>query len=103
MNQNMSGGLEIKKDGAIDLLALGAMVHRLDPGLVPFRKASECKIHVSGGEFNVAANLADCFQMNTAIASAMVDYPIGELISERARAMGVRPFYKRFKHNGVNG
>jgi 2-dehydro-3-deoxygluconokinase len=103
MNQNMSGGLEIKKDGALDLLALGAMVHRLDPGLIPFRKASECKIHVSGGEFNVAANLADCFQMNAAIASAMVDYPIGELISERARAMGVRPFYKRFKHNGVNG
>jgi 2-dehydro-3-deoxygluconokinase len=33
----------------------------------------------------------------------MVDYPIGELIAERVRAMGVRPFYKRFKHNGVNG
>jgi 2-dehydro-3-deoxygluconokinase len=33
----------------------------------------------------------------------MVDYPIGELIGERVRAMGVRPFYKRFAHNGVNG
>jgi 2-dehydro-3-deoxygluconokinase len=33
----------------------------------------------------------------------MVDYPIGELIAERVRAMGVKPFYKRFKHNGVNG
>src|SRR5213594_945324 len=30
-------------------------------------------------------------------------YPIGELIAERVRAMGVRPFYRRFKHNGVNG
>jgi 2-dehydro-3-deoxygluconokinase len=33
----------------------------------------------------------------------MVDYPIGDLIAERVRAMGVTPFYKRFKHNGVNG
>jgi 2-dehydro-3-deoxygluconokinase len=33
----------------------------------------------------------------------MVDYPIGDLIAERVRAMGVRPFYKQFKHNGVNG
>jgi hypothetical protein len=31
------------------------MVHRLDPGIIPFRKAHECQIHVSGGEFNVAA------------------------------------------------
>jgi 2-dehydro-3-deoxygluconokinase len=58
---------------------------------------------VSGGEFNVAANLADCFRMNTGIATAMVDYPIGELISERVKAMGVKPFYRTFKHNGVNG
>ena len=41
--------------------------------------------------------------MNTAIATAMVEYPIGDLIAERVKAMGVKPFYKRFKHNGVNG
>jgi 2-dehydro-3-deoxygluconokinase len=33
----------------------------------------------------------------------MVDYPIGDLIAERVRAMGIQPFYKHFKHNGVNG
>src|SRR4051794_7726386 len=99
----MSIGLNIRKDGALDLLSLGALVHRLDPGIIPFRKATECVIHVSGGEFNVAANLSDAFDMRTGIATAMVDYPIGELISERVRAMGVKPFYKRFKHNGVNG
>jgi len=33
----------------------------------------------------------------------MVEYPIGDLIGERVRVMGVKPFYKRFKHNGVNG
>ncbi len=95
--------LNIRKDADLDFLSLGAMVHRLDPGIVPFRKATECRIHVSGGEFNVAANLADCFGMKTGIVSAMSKYPIGDLIAERVRAMGVRPFYKYFKHNGVSG
>jgi 2-dehydro-3-deoxygluconokinase len=99
----MSKSLVIPKDGALDLLSLGAMVHRLDPGVIPFRKATECQIHVSGGEYNVAANLADCFGMVTGIATAMVDYPIGDLISERVKAMGVKPFYKRFQHDGVTG
>jgi 2-dehydro-3-deoxygluconokinase len=96
-------GLTIRPDGALDLVSLGALVHRIDPGVIPFRKATECAIHVSGGEFNVAANLADAFDMNTAIVSAMVDYPIGDLVAERVRAMGVKPLYKRYKHNGVNG
>jgi 2-dehydro-3-deoxygluconokinase len=99
----MKYGLNIPQSGALDLLSLGAVVHRLDPGIVPFRKAAECKIHVSGGEFNVAANLSDCFGLQTGIAAAMVDYPIGDLIAERVRAMGVRPFYKHFKHDGVRG
>src|SRR5438094_5641719 len=99
----MKYGLNIAPSGAFDFVSLGALVHRLDPGIVPFRKASECQIHVSGGEFNVAANLADCFRMNTAVATAMVDYPIGDLIAERVRAMGVKPFYKHFNHDGVRG
>src|SRR5512141_1562331 len=99
----MKYGLNIPEAGALDFVSLGALVHRLDPGLIPFRKATECKIHVSGGEFNCAANLADCFGLSTGIVTAMVEYPIGDLIAERVRAMGVKPFYKRFKHNGVNG
>jgi len=99
----MKYGLNIRPEGALDLVSLGALVHRLDPGIIPFRKATECHIHVSGGEFNCAANLADCFQMKTGIVTAMVDYPIGDLIAERVKAMGVKPFYKKFKHNGVTG
>lgn len=99
----MKNGLKIRKDASLDLVSLGALIHRLDPGQIPFRKATECKIHVSGGEFNTAANLADCFRLKTGIATAMVDYPVGALISERVRAMGVKPFYKHFEHNGVNG
>ena len=99
----MSYGLDVNADAGRDFVALGALVHRLDPGIIPFRKAQTCAIHVSGGEFNTAANLADCFGLNTGVATAMVDYPIGDLIAERVRAMGVTPFYKRFEHNGVNG
>src|ERR1019366_4798644 len=99
----MSHGLNIRPDGALDFVSVGALVNRLDPGIIPFRKATEFQIHVSGGEVNCAANLADCFGMRTGIACAMVDYPIGDLIAERVRAMGVKPFYKRFKHDGVHG
>ncbi len=99
----MSSSLTILPHGDLDFLSLGALIHRLDPGVIPFRKAHECQIHVSGGEFNVAANLADCFRLKTGIVSAMVDYPIGDLVAERVRAMGVRPFYKRFAHDGVAG
>ena len=98
-----STGLNVPAEGALDFLALGAIIHRLDPGVIPFRKAHTCEIHVSGGEFNTAANLADCFGLRTGVATAMVEYPIGELIAGRVRAMGVTPFYKMFKHDGVRG
>lgn len=99
----MKYGLQINQNASLDLVSLGALVHRLDPGIIPFRKATECKIHVSGGEYNVAANLSDCFRLNTGIVTAIVKYPIGDLIAERVRAMGVKLFAKEFQHNGVNG
>jgi 2-dehydro-3-deoxygluconokinase len=96
--------LNIRQDAcALDFLALGAVVHRLDPGVLPFRTARTLDVHVSGGEYNVAANLASCFGLNTGVATAMVDYGIGELVQARIREMGVRPFYKHFKHDGVRG
>jgi hypothetical protein len=77
----MSTGLNIPSTGALDFLSLGALVHRLDPGIIPFRKATECKIHVSGGEFNTAAGLN----------VALVNYPLCPTVSltelvEAARA-----------------
>ena len=99
----MSYGFDIRKDGALDFMSIGGLVCRLDPGIIPFRKATECLIHVSGGEFNVSANLSDCFKLKTAVASAMVDYPLGDLVAERVRAMGVHGHFKHFKHDGVAG
>jgi 2-dehydro-3-deoxygluconokinase len=97
-------GFSIRKDPCeLDFLSLGALVHRLDPGVVPFRKARSFEVHVSGGEYNVAANLADCFGLRTGITTAMVHYGIGELVQARVRETGVTPFYKWFEHDGVRG
>jgi 2-dehydro-3-deoxygluconokinase len=97
-------GLTIRRDAAaLDFLALGALVHRLDPGVIPFRKARTLDVHVSGGEYNVAANLSDCFGLKTGVATAMVNYGIGELVQARVRETGVTPFYKWFEHDGVRG
>src|SRR5205823_455335 len=52
---------------------------------------------------NVAANLSDCFGLKTGVATAMVKYPIGELVQARVRESGVTPFYKWFEHDGVRG
>src|ERR1044071_9656249 len=97
-------GFKIRTDSCdLDFLSLGALVHRLDPGVIPFRKARSVEIHVSGGEYNVAANLSDCFGLRTGIATAMVNYGIGELVQGRVRETGVTPFYKWFEHDGVRG
>src|SRR5215204_4806828 len=88
---------------ALDFLSLGALIHRLDPGTTPFRKARSLDIHVSGGEYNVAANLSDCFGLKTGVATAMVKYGIGELVQARVRESGVTPHYKWFDHDGVRG
>ena len=97
-------GLNVRQDPSeLDFLSLGALVHRLDPGVIPFRKARSVEIHVSGGEYNVAANLSDCFGLKTAVATAMVKYPIGELVQGRVRETGVTPYYKWFEHDGVRG
>src|SRR3954452_1960127 len=99
----MSGLSVPERSGELDFLSLGALVHRLDPSVIPFRKAKTLEIHVSGGEYNVAANVADCFGLKTGIATAMVNYGIGELVQGRVREAGVRPFYKWFEHDGVRG
>jgi len=90
-------------EAALDFLALGAVVHRLDPRAIPFRQARTLEVHVSGGEYNVAANLATCFGLNAGVATAMVDNGIGELVRGRIAEIGVKPFYKHFKHDGVRG
>jgi 2-dehydro-3-deoxygluconokinase len=84
-------------------LALGALVTRLDPGVIPFKEADSYSLYVSGGEYNVAVNLSSCFGMRTAVASAMVNNPIGARIEASVRRAGVTPYYRRFESDGVRG
>ena len=96
--------LQIRADGALDFLSLGALVHRLDPGIIPFRKASACAGSTSAAASSTAPPISP-----TASACARPSprrwwtIPIGELIAGQVRAMGVTPFYKRFAHDGVHG
>ncbi len=97
------GSLVVLKEAQLDALALGALVHRLDPGVVPLHRACSFEVHVSGGEYNPIHALSECFRLKTAIASAMPKYPIGELVRWRVRAAGVQGIYKEMEHDGVRG
>jgi 2-dehydro-3-deoxygluconokinase len=89
-----------KKDG-YDFLALGAVVQRFDPGLVPLHEAEHFDRHCSGGEYNVAANLAKCFRMKAAVATACVRYPPGWYVETQVRKAGVEALFKWFDYDGV--
>jgi 2-dehydro-3-deoxygluconokinase len=86
-----------------DFLSLGSLVQRFDPGLVPLHQASHFERHCSGAEYNPAANLASCFRMRAAVASAIVQYPPGWWIESEVRRAGVFGVYKWFPYDGVRG
>ena len=86
-----------------DFLALGALVQRFDPGLVPLHEADHFQRHCSGAEYNPAANLATCFRMRAAVVSANVQYPPGWWIESQVRRAGVAAHYKWFPYDGVRG
>ena len=92
-----------ESDCRFDFLALGALVQRFDPGLVPLHEASQFDRHCSGAEYNPAANLAKCFHLRTAVASAIVQYPPGWWIESEVRRAGVTGLYKWFPFDGVRG
>ncbi len=75
----------------------------LTRAFIPFRKATNFDIHVSGGEFNVAANLSDCFRLKTWHRERHGELPDRDLINGVVREMGVKSFYKNFEHDGVRG
>ena len=80
------------KDGAscrYDLLSLGEVMLRLDPGEERIRTARQFRAWEGGGEYNVARGLKKCFGLNTAVVSALVDNEIGRLIEDFIHQGGV--------------
>ena len=101
-NQSMSK-LEIKPAGscAYDLLALGEIMLRLDPGEGRIRTAREFKVWEGGGEYNVARGLRRCFGMKTTVATAFADNDVGRLLEDFILQGGVDPqFIKWAKFDG---
>jgi 2-dehydro-3-deoxygluconokinase len=87
---------------AYDLLALGEIMLRLDPGEGRVRTAREFKVWEGGGEYNVARGLRRCFGMRTAVATAFADNEVGRLLEDFILQGGVDTrFIKWVPYDGV--
>jgi len=72
-----------------DLVSLGEVMLRLDPGESRIRAAREFKVWEGGGEYNVARGLRKCFGYRSAIVTALVDNEIGRLVEDLVSTGGV--------------
>jgi 2-dehydro-3-deoxygluconokinase len=72
-----------------DLVSLGEVMLRLDPGDVRVANARQFRAWEGGGEYNVARGLTRCFGLETAIVTALADNPVGRLIEDLMRQGGV--------------
>jgi 2-dehydro-3-deoxygluconokinase len=90
--------LEIKPaDGShIDLVSLGEVMLRLDPGDGRIHTTRTFQVWEGGGEYNVARGLRRCFGLRTAVVTALVDNPIGRLLEDLLCQGGVDQRYVRF-------
>ncbi|HPC60619.1 MAG TPA: sugar kinase [Verrucomicrobiota bacterium] len=96
--------LKIKPAGSCkyDLLALGEIMLRLDPGEGRVRTTREFKVWEGGGEYNVARGLRRCFGLKTAVCTAFADNDIGRLIEDFILQGGMETeFIKWVPYDGV--
>ncbi|MCX6927500.1 MAG: sugar kinase [Verrucomicrobia bacterium] len=96
--------LTIKPAGscAYDLVALGEIMLRLDPGEGRIRCAREFKAWEGGGEYNVARGLRRCFGLRTAICTAFADNEVGRLLEDFILQGGVDTrFIKWVAYDGI--
>ena len=85
-----------------DLVSLGEVMLRLDPGDGRVATTREFKVWEGGGEYNVARGLRRCFGLKTAIVTALADNPVGRLIEDLMLQGGVDLSHLRWvKYDGV--
>src|SRR5437879_1401012 len=85
-----------------DLVSLGEVMLRLDPGDGRIQTARSFQVWEGGGEYNVARGLRLCFGMNTAIVTAFADNPVGRLVQDLIYQGGVdQSHVKWVKYDGV--
>jgi 2-dehydro-3-deoxygluconokinase len=85
-----------------DLVALGEVMLRLDPGEGRISTARTFHAWEGGGEYNVARGLRRCFRLDTAIVTALTDNPVGGLVEDLMLQGGVDQSYVRWvPYDGV--
>ena len=85
-----------------DLVALGEVMLRLDPGESRITTSRTFRVWEGGGEYNVARALRRCFGLRTAIVSALADNPIGRLVEDLMLQGGVDLSHLRWvRYDGV--
>ena len=85
-----------------DLVALGEVMLRLDPGEGRIHTARAFRVWEGGGEYNVARGLKRCFGLDTALVSAFADNPVGRLVQDLIFQGGVDQSHVRWvKYDGV--
>src|SRR5437660_9643822 len=98
----MSLTIKSKNDCRWDLLSLGEVMLRLDPGDGRVHTARTFQVWEGGGEYNVARGLRRCFGMDTAIVTALADNPVGRLVQDLIYQGGVdQSHLKWIKYDGV--
>lgn len=91
-----------KKDCKWDLVALGEVMLRLDPGEGRIHTTRGFQVWEGGGEYNVARGLKRCFGLDTAIVTALADNPVGRLVQDLIFQGGVDQSHLRWvKYDGV--
>ena len=81
--------LKDKKDCKYDLVSLGEVMLRLDPGEGRIRTTRSFTAWEGGGEYNVARGLKKCFGLNTAVITALAENDVGYLIEDLIQQGGV--------------
>src|SRR5262252_4591599 len=85
-----------------DLVALGEVMLRLDPGDSRIHTARSFRVWEGGGEYNVARGMKRCFGLDTALVSALADNPVGRLVQDLIYQGGVDQSHVRWvRFDGV--
>ena len=94
--------IKSKENCRWDLVSLGEVMLRLDPGDKRIHTTRSFQVWEGGGEYNVARGLKRCFGMDTAIVTALADNPIGKLVQDLIYQGGVDQSHLRWvKYDGV--
>src|SRR4051794_21014641 len=88
--------IRAKASCRFDLVALGEVMLRLDPGDARIATARQFRVWEGGGEYNVARGLKRCFGLDTAIVTALVDNPVGRLVQDLMYQGGVDQAHVRW-------